>query len=551
MKFAVFARLSLGRNSTFAAPYVLGAALGLGACYSAPDAAQTAEIVIGTAPLRRLSNDEYRNSLRDLFPGSSFEVPTLPADLVVLGFENAAEAQAPSDVRISRYEAVAQTVAAAFVADAPSLATSLGCSWSTATDADACAAHFVSTFGKRIFRRPLTEDEAARSLAKFRTWQTAVDFPAAVQLSLASFLQAPQFLYRPELDANCAKGASCAEVEPLDAYALATRLSYFLWESTPDDALLDAARDGKLATEEGLRREAQRLMADAKFLRVAWNFHRQWLGLGRILEDEHVVRTPAVDDEWTVATPQALLAESRGFLETTVSGGGSFRDLLLSRASLLNSEAARVYGVSTGATELPSTERAGILTRAAFLAATSHRGGTSPPIRGNALYLRVLCGEPLSPPPDANLAPPTIAPGEGPKTNRTLFEERTAPSACFGCHVMLNGLGFGFENYNAAGKFQTVDNTLPVNAGGDLVGTDVDGPFHGVADLSKRLAESKSAQNCFAERWARYAFARPPAKAEQRWLTGLAATVGSGKISDVIEQIVLSPSFRTRLRGSR
>ncbi len=154
---------------------------------------------MGPSPLRRLSNDEYLNALHDLFPSLHPTLPDLPADIPVAGFENAAEAQQPSDLRISRYEAIANLYAQAATADAGGVRALTGCTdWSTPTTATACAAQFIAQTGGRLFRRPLTADERDRFTLKFQGWQAAVDFEGAVQLTLSAMLQAPQFLYRAE-----------------------------------------------------------------------------------------------------------------------------------------------------------------------------------------------------------------------------------------------------------------------------------------------------------------------------------------------------------------
>ena len=139
---------------------------------------------------------------------------------------------------------------------------------------------------------------------------------------------------------------------------------------------------------------------------------------------------------------------------------------------------------------LPASERAGLLTRASYLAGYSHSGATSPPVRGNAIQLRWLCELPVSPPPDADLSQPMAAPDEGPQTNRMLFETRTAPPACQTCHAALNGFGFGLENYNAAGLYQTTDDGLPVDASGVI---------SGAAAIGRNITEAKRAQAALAD----------------------------------------------------
>ena len=529
------------------------AALAASAVLGCFEADGTTAASVGPAPLRRLSDAEYLNALHDTFPTLSPALPALPADVAVAGFDNAAAAQQPSDVLIGRYETIANLYAAAATADTPSVAALVGCSdWSTPALATACATGFVGGMGGRLFRRPLTPEEARRFLTRFGAWQAAVDFEGAVQLTLSAMLQSPQFIYRPEpLPPTLVPPGG---VVPVDAYALATRLSFFLWQSAPDPALLDAAARGELASDAGLRAQVDRLFGDARATRTLWSFHRQWLGLDQILLAEGAARTPQVDPDWTTATQASAFTESQLFVENVLTSGGTFRDLLTSRRAWIDGETARLYGMPAPVvpwTEvtLDSGQRAGILTRASFLAGSSHLGATSPPMRGNGIELRMLCQLPRSPPPGVDLSQPTPAPGQGPQTNRMLFEARTAPAPCQSCHVGLNGFGFGLESYNAAGHYQTTDDGLPVDASGTITLTDVNGPFVGGVQLSEILARSATVHACASQQWFRYAFGRAPVPGEQPAVSAQAQSFleSEGDVHAIVLAIVTSPSFRYRV----
>ena len=513
---------------------------------------------IGPAPLRRMSNSEYLNTLQDLFPTVHPTLPTLPADAVVAGFENAAESQAPTDVRIARYEAIANLYAAASTTTPADVATLAGCSdWSTPDLANACATQFITQVARRLYRRPITDAERDRLLLRFHAWQIAIDFEAAARLTLSAMLQSPQFLYRVEMEPLDSAPGSVTAVEP---YALASRLSFLLWESAPDESLLTAAAHDELHTPEQIRAQATRMLADPRTRRIWWDFHRQWLGLDRILNDEHTVRTPDVDPGWSATSPLSAWTESRLFIENTMFTTGSFRDLLLSPEGWLDGEMARQYGVTPPAdptqfTEvtLPTDQRAGLLTRTAFLAAYSHRGGTSPPVRGNAILLRVLCELPVSPPAGVDLSQPVPDPALGPQTNRQLFEARTAPAACQGCHSSLNGYGFGLENYSAAGAFQTVERGLAIDASGHFSRTDVDRVFAGGIDLSRGLSQSRTVGRCLTQQWLRYALGRAPLQSEQPFVESLTDRfmASGGNERSLLLDIVASPTFLYRTVEAR
>jgi hypothetical protein len=528
---------------------------GVAACYIYEEPpTPAAPSGIGPAPLRRLSNLEYTNALGDLFPSVHVALPTMPADVPVAGFENAAEAQQASDVLVSRYEAIANLYAEALTKTPDGVRSVTGCNdWSTPALVEACTASFLSTTGKRVFRRPLTNAERDRFALRFQGWASAVDFEGAVQLTLSALLQSPQFLYRPEAAAVTDKVGT---VRAVDSYAMASRLSFFLWESVPDDALLASAERGELATATQVRDAAERMLADPRGQRVLWDFPRQWLGLDRILLDEHAVRAPDVDPLWTEKTEASASRETELFVRNTLAAGGTLRDLLTSRKAWVDGETSRLYGLPAPLdpsawteTELPGDQRAGLLTRASFLAGYSHRGATSPPVRSNGIDLHLFCQTPISPPPGADLSQPMAAPGDGPKTNRMLFEQRTQPAACQSCHKGLNALGFGFENYDAAGRYRTSDNGLPIDASGHITGTDVDRDFNGALELSQWLAQSETVHRCATDELVRYALGRAPSSEEEATVRALAkAFVASGgDLRALLLDVATSPTFRMRI----
>lgn len=507
---------------------------------------------VGPAPLRRLTNSEYLRSLETLFPSVRVTLPVLPEDNAVAGFDNQAESQRPTDVRIARFETIATLYAQALTEDAASVRALTGCAdWSAPQSADACARSFIETVGARVFRRPLTAAETDRFALRFHSWESSVDFEAAVRLTVSAMLQAPQFIYRPEYEPTAPDAPPVMPVEP---YALATRLSLLLWQTGPDAALLDAASRNELSTAEQVRMHASRMLRDERVKAGYWAFHRAWLGLDRVRADEHLVRTAEVDPQWNERSATAAFNESRRFIENTLFETGSFRALFESPRAWVDAESARLYGVAApsdpnAVTEvtLPEEQRAGILTRIAFLAGNSHRGATSPPVRGNAVFIRLFCELPNAPPPNVDLTPPMQTPESGPQTNRALFEARTQPAACKGCHYALDGIGFGFERYNAAGIYQTLDHGLPVNSQGELHRSDVDGPFDGAIELSRSLARSATVSRCLVRQWVRFAMGRAPHETDSAWIASMVQrfTV-HGSERELLLDLVSAPQFRFR-----
>jgi hypothetical protein len=494
-------------------------------------------------PIRRLSHVEYDRTVRALFPGLDLPKAEFSADLSVHGFENNAAALNPSPMLLEQYSAAASRIAE-LAAAAPEKI--LPC---TPNGVDlACGQAFIRSFGRRVFRRPLGAEEQARYEALFAQHMSEISFHAAVELTLQAFLQSPQFLYRIEAgDPGEIAGAGVA----LDGYAMASRLSYLLWQSMPDDALLDAAEQGSLQTPEGIAEQARRMLQAPLAVQALVDFHRQWLGFDRVLSEN---KDPDLFPDWNDTLRDAMREESDRFVAQVFGPGGSgtVRELLTSAKSFVNRPLAALYGVTVAGddwqmVDLPSQERAGILTRANFLAGEAHSTNGSPPLRGVAVLDRLLCSRPPAPPANVDAAVPVSAPNVV-RTNRQLFEERNAPAQCQGCHREINGIGFGFETYDSIGRFRTLDRGMDVDVHGELVGTDVDGPYAGALELSQRLADSHQVEDCAAKNWYRYAFARSEDMADTCMLESVYQAMGDsgGDVRELLVRVASSYPFTHR-----
>lgn len=517
----------------------------------------TDALAIGSSPMRRLSNAEYARTLRDLFPGVAVPLPDLPDDTIAGGFENDARSLGPSDVRVARWEEIAFLYGEAIAATPSALAAFLPCAATVTDDASqhACGEQLLSTFGTRAFRRPLSAEDTARYLALFDAQRAEIDLAAAVELTVMALLEAPQFLYRIEPPREVEAPETIATIEP---YELASRLSYFLWGTMPDDALFASAAAGTLPSE--IEGQARRMLADPRARDQVIDFHRQWLDFDRILIDEHERRVPEDYPMWGPALRGAVREEQDRFVARTIfEGEGTLRALLLSPETEVNASLAALYGVSGPADDatwapatLPGAERAGLLTRAGFLAAHAHAATGSPPLRGVFVTERLLCEPRPSPPPDADLSPPTAAPGAAPRTNRDLFEERTGSGACAGCHTRINGFGYGLEHYDAIGRFRALDRGLAVDASGNVLGTDVDGPYVGAIELSEALAESELVSDCATRQWIRFALGRAPERRDACLLERMedAFAESGGDVRELMIAIASSPEFQVRTTGA-
>jgi hypothetical protein len=496
-----------------------------------------------TTPIRRLSHVEYDRTVRALFPGLDIPRAEFSADLSVHGFENNAEALNPSPMLLEQYSTAASRIAE-LAAAAPEKI--LPC---TPSGADlACGQAFIRSFGRKVFRRPLAAEEQARYETLFTQQMNAISFNAAVELTLDAFLQSPQFLYRIEAG-DPAEVADAAV--PLDGYAMASRLSYLLWQSMPDDALLDAAEQGKLQTADGIAEQVRRMLQAPLAVDAVVDFHRQWLGFDRVLSEN---KDPDQFPDWNDSLRDAMREESDRFVAQVFGpqGSGTVRELLTSTTSFVNGPLAALYGVPVTGDDwqmvnLSAAERAGILTRANFLAGEAHSTNGSPPLRGVAVLDRMLCSRPPAPPANVDATAPVSDPNVV-RTNRQLFEERNGVAQCQGCHRGINGIGYGFESYDSIGRFRTLDHGMNVDASGELLGTDVDGPYSGAIELSQRLADSRQVEDCAARNWYRYAFARSEDSADACMLESVyqAMDDSGGDVRELLVRLSTSYPFTHR-----
>lgn len=498
------------------------------------------ELVLGTAPVRRLTNIEYLNTVRDLFGGAIPELREAPSDAVADAvFENDARTLGPSDVRVLAWEDAAMRLGRHAVEDPTARRHVLPCETNDAR----CGAEMVRHFGRRAFRRPLTAEQEERFTSFFEAQRVAIDFDAAVQLTVAAMLQSPHFLYRLELS----NGEG--DQVPLDSYEMASRLSYFLWESMPDDELWEAAEADELQTDEQIEMQARRMLADPRAHAMVRNFHRQWLNLDRVTHEEKTADYPLWNDEVGASAKEA----SERFAEYAVFQGGGLRALLTSNVAFIDENLAAIYGVEApsepfGRVELDPATRGGVLSRVAFLAGHAHATNGSPPLRGVFVMKRLLCEAPPAPPANADTTPPRQEAGEGPFTNRQLFEQRTESPTCRACHDRIDSFGFAFEHYDTIGAFRTEDNGLPVDASGYVAGIDNDGPYTGAIELQQRLMDSERVQRCVAEKWLVYAQGRAVEPEDACLLDGISSDLiaSGGDLEDLIVRIVLRPEMRLR-----
>ena len=490
-------------------------------------------LAAGPMPLRRLTHREYNNTVRDLLG-----VTTNPADAFPLDLDNGFMFHRAG--LVSTLDASTLRDAAEAMVKTLDIAKLLPCMPSGGEDA--CAQSFITTFGAQAFRRPVAAAETARLTALFKTARTTLmlDFNESIRVLVEAIVQSPEFLYRWELgdSAPTLEG----QIAKLSPYEVASRLSYFFWRSMPDKTLFDAAAQGTLKNLDAVTTQAQRLLADPKAQATVAAFFDEWLGLEELAERP---KDAMVYPQFGEPLANAMLDENHAFISSVVFGAApTYTALLTGTSSTVTSALAPIYGATNGAMSLDPSQRSGLLTRAGFLTLTGSPTGSHPVKRGRKVYERVLCG--VLPPPPNNVPPAKPASAGG--TTRQRFEEHDKNPCAQGCHTIMDPLGFPFEHYDGIGQYRTMDNGLPVDSSTTV---NLDGATHPVADaveMSKVLAESPTAQNCFAAQWARFALVRDAIEADRYSIqTAQAAFTKSGlKVPDMLVSVATSRSFLYR-----
>jgi hypothetical protein len=332
----------------------------------------------------------------------------------------------------------------------------------------------------------------------------------AAELVLASMLQSPYFLYRWELGWQPAgRVGNALRVNP---FYLASQLSYFLWSSMPDAELLDKAGSGALNHDAEVSAQVTRMLADPRVERTVAAFHEQWLGVFNLPD---LGKAGGLFPEWNTELGESMREQVRRFVvDTVVRGDGRVQTLFTAVNVPVDAKLGAIYEVDAPeqwtSMALPDT-RSGILTLPGFLAAHALEAESSPILRGKFVRERVLCN-PLAPP--AGDIPELPEPEPGVST-RERYSEHSTVQPCAACHQLMDDIGFGFENFDAIGRYRSMEGEHAVDARGKVVrldGTDRD--FDGAVQLSQILATSNQARDCMTREWFRFALSRKESSAD-------------------------------------
>jgi hypothetical protein len=514
-------------------------ALLLGGCVTDPPDVEAPE-----PTLRRLTEAQYGNAIRDLLGDEILVSDRLEPDVPTEGLvELGASITTISPRGVELYEAAAFDVAAQVMDEPDRREAIVGCTPTGAVD-DSCAETFLTEFGRRAWRRPLTTDEVAVWMGISAAAAEIGDVWDGLEFAVAGILTSPHFLYRVELgepDPDRPGGHRFTD------YEMAERLSFLLWNSIPDDELLAAAEAGELTTRDGLLNQTERLMASPRAREGMRTFFRDYLEL---YEVSHVSKDPYLFNHWSSTIGVAAEEETlRLFEDWVFETEGDYRDLFTTRRSYVDPELAALYNVRSPTREgfeviefTAEANRAGLLGHASLLAMHAHPTLSSPTLRGKFIRETLLC-QPLPPPPAGlNTAIPEADQELPTMRDRLMFHMQE--ESCASCHALTDPIGFGLENYDGIGRYRASENGATIDASGDF-GNGED-TFTDALELGARISRHDSLGPCFTSNVFRYATGHRESFGEAEAILRLSDDFRKRqyRIADLVVDTILSNGFR-------
>ena len=491
--------------------------------------------------LRRLTTREYRATLDDLV-GPGVAVPLeLPADSFLDGFDNQAPTLGVSALHIESYLKSAGAIAGAVRDDAATRDAVFGCGELPVPD-DACLTSFVERFGRRAYRRPLEQDDVDALFTLAATAADDDDGWRGATLMLEAMLQSPHFLYRVEIGVE---DAGDAGVHRLTGYEIASRLSFLIWQTGPNDWLLDRAGAGDLDDADGIEATALVMLDDPRARAGLAAFTQQWVRLPLLAQ---VSRSADLYPAWSEALRASMLEETRRLLDDyTWDDGVPLLGVLGAPYTYVDDELAALYGIQKlepgwERVDLGGvTTRRGLLTHASFLTLGPSSETTAPILRGKLVRDVFLC-TPVPPPPPDIPDVPEAEPGE---SLREQLARHREDGACVGCHEKMDPIGFGFEQYDLIGGFRETDASgSPLTGQGEIV--DIEGgAFRGPSELGDLLSGAAEVETCTMKHLFRFAAGRTEAKGDTCVVDELSEAFSSsgGTLRGALIALVRSEGF--------
>lgn len=460
---------------------------------------------MGRTTLRRLNRIEYNLTVRDLLGTKTTPGDQLPEDQSADGFDTVGEFLAVESKHISALQGSAtQLVDELYARPATDAWRTkvMPCTLTAGAEAT-CARQILTAFARRAFRRPATGAEIDRLMALVDKARTGATYDDGLKAALSAVLLSPHFIYREET--SVAPGG--AEPKALNAFELATRLSYFLWSTMPDDLLAASADNGKLTSDPAeLGAQIDRMLKDEKSSTLSTHFVNSWLTIHRLdsaAPDSGVY--PAFDEELRASAG----TETVTFFSRLISDNLPLSNLIDADFTYANARLGKQYGITVTGTafnkvSLAGTPRAGILGQTNFLMGTSKPNRSSPVSRGDWILERILCA--ATPPPPANLSIAELKEPTPGTSGRKVLEEHRQDAVCNSCHQFIDPMGLGFENFDGIGAYRTMDNGAVV----DAKGTYPDGTnFNGAVELAKLIGKDSRYPACVTSKLLTYGVGRP------------------------------------------
>lgn len=529
-KFAGAAAVAVFASSLVGAP-----------AFSAPYDGKAPEQAQGA--VRRLSQTQYRNVITDVFGptikvGGRFEPDIRLDGLLAVG----ASSVSVTASGLEDYDKIARSISAQVV-DPDHRDILIPCKPAKETAADdACATQFLSEAGRLLYRRPLTKAEL-QSRVKIANESTKKlkNFYVGLSTSLTTMLESPLFLFRQDV----------AEADPahpgqyrLDAYSKASQLSFLLWDSAPDPALLDAAAKGELHTVEGTAKQVDRMIASPRLASGVRAFFSDMLGFDEFTTlAKDAMLFPKYNSRVAIEAQEQTL---RTLIDVLVTRKGDYRDIFTTRKTFLTPQLASIYGVPLPSTdggwkayEYPEGDpRAGVISQVSFVALHSHPGRSSPTLRGKAIRTTLLCQKVPDPPGNVNFTVVQDTANPNYKTARERLTAHATEAMCTGCHKLVDPIGLGLETFDSAGSVRTTENGAVIDTTGELNGH----KFKDAAGLAQAVHDDPSATSCVVDRAYAYALGRAPNKGDADQLAVLKKNFAASgyKFPDLLRNVALS-----------
>jgi len=501
--------------------------------------------VEGTQPdIRRLTEDQYRNIIADVFGsaitvGGRFDEPVRKEGLLTVGARNATVTSGS----MRQYDEMARSIAAQIITE-PNRTFLVPCLVAAGGAYDeACASKLISQSGRLLFRRALTDEELQTRLEMIRNaTQELGEFSEGLELGLISLLVAPQFLFVSE---DIEPDPDARDGHRLTGYSIASRLSFLLWNSGPDEQLLQAAESGALNGQKGLGEQIERMMASPRLESGIRAFFSDMFEFSafEFLEKDNVIYPAFGVTAGTHAQEQTL----KTVVDHVINEDADYRELFLTRKTFMTRTLGQVYRVQVNAPkgvwqrfEFPEDDpRVGIQAQLGFLALHSHPGRSSPTLRGAAMRSTLLCQQVPDPPPDVDFTE-FNDPNSPIKTARQRLTAHNTSPACAGCHRITDPIGLALENFDGAGQFRTTENGELIDTSGDLDGIS----FDDSVGLGSALHANPALTSCLVNRL--YAYASGVSLSPRNpWMTYLEEQFAADgyRVKALLERIAISNGF--------